>query len=108
ALLSLPPLVFGLLGGVGYVGDAIGTGTVQVVTDDIQQYAAKFLTEDSLRNVLMPTISDALHAGRPDVISIGFLLSLWSGSRCLNVLLDTISIMYSQGGERGIVRTRIM
>ncbi len=108
ALLSLPPLIFALLGGVGYVGDAVGQNTVATMTSNIEGYAAKFLTEESLRNVLMPTIRDALHAGRPDVISIGFLLSLWSGSRCLNVLLDTISIMYSQGGVRGIVRTRML
>ncbi|TWP35861.1 YihY/virulence factor BrkB family protein [Leekyejoonella antrihumi] len=108
ALLSLPPLVFGLLGGVGYLGDILGHNTVATVTRDIENYASGFLTEASLNQVLMPTIRDALGAGRPDVISIGFLLSLWSGSRCLNVLLDTISIMYSQGGKRGIVRTRIL
>ena len=108
ALLSLPPLIFGLLGGVGYLGDFLGEDTVHKVSENIEAYASGFLTESSLNRVLMPTIHDALTAGRPDVISIGFLLSLWSGSRCLNVLLDTISIMYSQGGRRGIVRTRIL
>ncbi|WP_328823489.1 YihY/virulence factor BrkB family protein [Metallococcus carri] len=108
ALLSFPPLVFGLLGGVGYLGGWLGPNTVNRVTEAIENYAAKFLTEESLREVLLPTITDALHGGRPDVISIGFVLSLWSGSRALNVLLDTISIMYGQGGKRGIVRTRVL
>ena len=39
---------------------------------------------------------------------MGFLLSLWSGSRALNVFVDTISIMYGQSGVRGIVRTRVL
>lgn len=108
ALLSLPPLVFGLLGAVGYLGGWLGPDIVDQITLELKRYAAQFLTDQSLNDVLMPTIDDALSAGRPDIISIGFLLSLWSGSRCLNVLLDTISIMYSQGGVRGIIKTRVL
>lgn len=108
ALLSFPPLLFGLLGGVGYLGGWLGDDTVGRVTFAIEAYAANFLTEDSLREILVPTIRDALHDGRPEMMSIGFVLSLWSGSRALNVMIDTCSIMYEQGGTRGIVRTRIM
>lgn len=108
ALLSFPPLIFGLLGGVGYLGGWLGDDAVTRVTEAIEEYSSRFLTEESLRQVLMPTISDALRGGRPDVISIGFVLSLWSGSRALNVLIDTVAIMYGQGGKRGIVRTRLM
>jgi membrane protein len=46
--------------------------------------------------------------GRYDVVSIGFVLALWSGSRALNVFVDTITIMYGLGGQRGIVRTRAL
>jgi membrane protein len=49
-----------------------------------------------------------LDGGRADVISVGFILALWSGSRALNVFVDTISIMYGYGGHRGIVRTRAL
>ena len=45
---------------------------------------------------------------RFDLLSLGFVLSLWSGSRALNVFVDTISIMYGQSGVRGIVRTRAL
>ena len=41
-------------------------------------------------------------------MSIGFVLALWSGSRSLNVFLDTISILYGLGGVRGIVKTRAL
>ncbi|WP_265443933.1 YihY/virulence factor BrkB family protein [Flexivirga meconopsidis] len=108
ALLSLPPLIFGLLGAVGYLGKWLGPNAVGQVTTNIETYAAQFLTEQSLRDVLMPTINSALGAGRPDVISVGFLLSLWSGSRALNVTIDTVSIMYGQGGHRGIIGTRLL
>lgn len=108
ALLSLPPLFFGLLGFVGYLSGWFGQNTVQQVMENINTFAARYLTESIRTDVIQPTLNDALHGGRPDVISIGFLLSLWSGSRALNVLIDTVSIMYGQGGRRGIVRTRVM
>ena len=46
--------------------------------------------------------------GRFDVVSLGFVLALWSGSRALNVFIDTITIMYGLGGHRGIVKTRAL
>lgn len=108
ALLSLPPLIFGLLGAVGYLGHWLGPDIVSQVTANIEHYASGFLTEQSLREVIMPTINSALSAGRPDVVSVGFLLSLWSGSRALNVMLDTVSIMYGHGGHRGVVQARLL
>ena len=56
----------------------------------------------------MPTIDDVLGAPRYDVISLGFVLALWSGSRALNVFVDTITIMHGLGGHRGIIRTRAL
>ena len=49
-----------------------------------------------------------LDGGRFDVISVGFVLALWSGSRALNVFVDTITIMHGLGGHRGIVKTRAL
>jgi len=107
-LLSLPPLVLGLFGGVGYVGRWLGDDTVQTVREAITEYAARFLTADVIDSTLAPTVNDVFTAGRFDLISVGFVLSLWSGSRALNVLVDTVSIMYGQSGVRGIVPTRVL
>lgn len=107
-LLSLPPLILGLFGGVGYIGPLLGPGTVHQVTVAIETYALRFLTDQSVTQVIVPTMDDVLHNGRFDIISVGFVFSLWSGSRALNVFVDTISIMYGQSGVRGIVRTRAL
>lgn len=107
-LLSLPPLVLGLFGGVGYVGTWLGPDTVARVVEAVSTYAAQFLTESSIEQLLLPTIEDVLSGGRIDLISVGFVLSLWSGSRALNVFVDTISIMYGQSGVRGIIPTRAL
>jgi len=108
ALLSLPPLVLGLFGGLGYLGNMVGRENVVDVRDAILEYASRFLTTQVIETVLGPTVDDVFRGGRADLLSIGFLLSLWSGSRALNVVVDTISIMYGQSGVRGIVQTRAL
>jgi membrane protein len=108
ALLSLPPLVLGLVGSIGYLGNWLGPDTVNEVKDRIIDVSSNVLTADSVKKVITPTLEDVLDGGRPDLISIGFLIALWSGSRALNVFIDTISIMYGLGGRRGIVRTRVL
>ena len=105
-LLSLPPLVLALFGGVGYVGQLVGRTAVDQVTASIREYAAQFLTEESITQVLLPTVDDVFRACL-ELVSLG-LLALWSGSRALNVFVDTIAIMYGQSGVRGIVRTRAL
>ncbi|MGL5865371.1 MAG: YihY/virulence factor BrkB family protein [Dermatophilaceae bacterium] len=108
ALLSLPPLVLGLFGGLGYVGRWLGRAAVEEVRWSINDYASRFVTSDVIDSTLAPTVDDVLRDGRFDLISLGFVLSLWSGSRALNVFVDTIAIMYGQSGERGIVPTRAL
>ncbi|CAM5587442.1 hypothetical protein SGLAM104S_04746 [Streptomyces glaucescens] len=58
--------------------------------------------------IAQPILDDVMNGGRPDVISIGFLFALWSGSRAVNVFIDTITVMYGLDGVRGIVKTRLM
>src|SRR4051794_40799300 len=105
-LLSLPPLVLGLFDGLGFVGGWIGSQTTQSVVSAIEVYASRFLSESIIHQLLLPTIKDVLNDGRVDILSVGFLLALWSGSRALNVFVDTISIMHGQSGARGIVHMR--
>lgn len=108
ALLSLPPLILGLFAGLGYVGRWVGAQTVEQVRHGVQTWAERFLTDDVIASQLIPTVDSVLAGGRADLISVGFLLSLWSGSRALNVFVDTISIMYGQSGVRGIVPQRAL
>lgn len=108
ALLSLPPLVFGLAGSIGYVFDSFSRNQVEQLRQSILEFASRALTEPTVDAIIRPTLNDVLGPGRFDVISIGFILALWSGSRALNVFVETITIMYGLGGHRGIVRTRVL
>jgi membrane protein len=108
ALLSLPPLVLGLVGSLGYARSWVGADVVEDLRARIAELAGTFLTADAVNTVILPTFEDVTDGGRGEIVSIGFLLSLWSGSRALNVYVDTVSIMYGLGGHRGIVRTRAL
>jgi membrane protein len=108
ALLSLPPLVLGLAGTAAWIGRELGVATTVALRQALRDVTAPFLTEQVVESTLLPTLENAIDTPRLDLISVGFLLSLWSGSRALNVYVDTISIMYGLGGYRGIVRTRAL
>jgi membrane protein len=108
AILSLPPLIFGLAGAIGYVADRFDVQTIASFRVEVLRLSARALTPDAVNSVIAPTLDDVLSGGRFEVVSIGFVLALWSGSRALNVLVDTITIMYGLGGRRGIVRTRAL
>jgi membrane protein len=108
ALLSLPPLIFGLAGSIGYVVQRFTDARVSEFKADVVALALQAFTADTVDAIIVPTMDDVLAGPRYDVISIGFVLALWSGSRALNVFVDTVTIMYGLGGHRGIVRTRVL
>ncbi len=108
AVLSVPPLVFALAGAIGYVSDQFSASQVAEVRQAVIDLTSTFLTESAVNKVIVPTMNDVLQGGRFDVISLGFVLALWSGSRALNVFVDTITIMHGLGGHRGIIKTRAL
>ncbi len=108
AILSLPPLVFGLAGSITYIVKRVDPTQIAYLEQEIIELSGQVLTDESVNRIVAPTMDRVLAGGRFDVISVGFVLALWSGSRALNVFVDTITIMYGLGGRRGIVRTRLL
>ena len=108
AVLSLPPLFFALAGSIGYVFERFSDTQIEEVRQTVITLASQALTPQTVDSIVRPTLDEVLSGGRYDVVSIGFVLALWSGSRALNVFVDTITIMYGLGGQRGIVRTRAL
>jgi membrane protein len=107
-VLSLPPLIFGLAGAVGFVTSALDIRTIAGFREQLLELSSRALTSDVVETVIAPTLDDVLSRGQAAVISIGFVIALWSGSRALNVFIDTSTIMYGMAGKRGIVRTRAL
>jgi len=108
AVLSVPPLIFAMAGAIGYVSDQFTAAQVADVRAAVIDLSERALTDNAVNRIITPTIDDVLGGGRFDIISLGFVLALWSGSRALNVFVDTITIMHGLGGHRGIVKTRAL
>ncbi|MDH2424212.1 YihY/virulence factor BrkB family protein [Sphaerisporangium sp. TRM90804] len=108
ALLSLPPFVLGLIGLLGHLTPVVGPGTVAESRAWVLDQSHLLFSGDTVDRVVKPLLDDVLKGGQVSLISVGFLLALWSGSRALFVYVDLISISYGLGETRGIIRTRIM
>ncbi|RBY91178.1 YihY/virulence factor BrkB family protein [Blastococcus sp. TF02A-30] len=106
-ILSVPPLLIGLLGSLGYLGSLIGDDAVRQIEDKLLSVSAEVLTSDVVDEVVAPTLNDILGSGRLDIVSLGFLLSLWAGSSATATFMNTIVIAYDQRDIRGPIRTRL-
>ncbi|GGU86795.1 membrane protein [Streptomyces filipinensis] len=106
-LLSVPPLLLCLIGLLAYVDTWTGAHTIRSLENNILDASRTVLSDKGVKEITQPILHDVMR-GRPDVISIGFVFALWSGSRAVNVFIDTITVMYGLDGVRGIVKTRMM
>ncbi|TFV53199.1 YihY/virulence factor BrkB family protein [Blastococcus sp. TF02A_35] len=106
-ILSIPPLLIGLLGSLGYLGDVIGSDAVRQIEDQLLDASAEAVTPGVVDSLVAPTLADILGSGRLDVVSLGFVLSLWAGSSATATFMNTIVIAYDQRDVRGPIRTRL-
>lgn len=107
-LLSLPPLLLGMIGLLGYVDAWTSAESVASIEKNILTAAEAVLSDRGVNDFAKPLLADVTKGASPDIISIGFAIALWSGSRAVNVFIDTITVMYGLDGHRGIVKTRLL
>ncbi|RVW03511.1 YihY/virulence factor BrkB family protein [Rhodococcus spongiicola] len=105
--LSLPPLLLGLLGSLGYVGGWFGPNTVEIIQSKIVTFSQTVFSENIVDQIIEPTVSDVLVRGRPGIISAGFLLSLWAGSSAISTFVDSIVAAHGQQDARHPVWQRV-
>lgn len=106
-LISLPALILVVLGSLGFVAEALGPSGAAELNRIVFDLPREFLsaqTYASYERVATAVLSD----GRADVISIGALLSLWTGSRATNRALETITIAYDIDEPRSSWRRRLL
>lgn len=107
-LLSLPAFAVGTVGVLGYLHSQLGAARAARLEQVLTNAAAAVLSQREVRQTVAPALHDTLTSGHADVVSVGFLVALWSGSRAMNVAIDTITVASGQNGLRGIVRTRLL
>ncbi|EIE99633.1 putative membrane protein [Saccharomonospora glauca K62] len=105
--LSLPPLLLGLLGSLGFLGDWFGEHIVRQVHDKIIAFSDTIFSDSVVEQIIEPTVDDILTTGKGEIVSVGFLISLWAGSSAMSSFVDAITVAHDQYGVRNEVWQRI-
>ncbi|EHK82697.1 YihY/virulence factor BrkB family protein [Saccharomonospora azurea] len=105
--LSLPPLLLGLLGSLGFIGEWFGDNIVRQVHDKIIAFSETVFSGSVVHQIIEPTVDDILTTGKGEIVSVGFLISLWAGSSAMSSFVDAITVAHDQYGVRNEVWQRI-
>jgi membrane protein len=104
--LSLPPLLLGLFAALGYVDGVFGPDTATVVEEWVIEVAGTLFSRQALEEIVTPTVQDMLSSAPAGVASVGFLITLVSGSSAMSAFIDAITRAHGQYGIRNLVWQR--
>ncbi|WP_245983922.1 YihY/virulence factor BrkB family protein [Lentzea flaviverrucosa] len=104
--LSFPPLLLGVLGSMGWIGTWFGPEIVLSVQEKIIGFTRTIFSADVVNGVIQPTVAEILSTGKGEIVSIGFLISLWAGSSAMSSFVDAITVAHGQYGVRNEVWQR--
>src|ERR1700692_1087514 len=82
--LSTPPLLLGILGILGYVAPLFGRDTLVAIINSTLSTARSFFSPNVVDQIIEPMIRDITGVARGEVVSVGFLISLWAGSSAIS------------------------
>ncbi|MGV0627284.1 YihY/virulence factor BrkB family protein [Mycolicibacter minnesotensis] len=106
SVLSLPPLLLGMLGSLSYVAPLFGPDTLATIQDQLIGTANSFFSKNVVAEIIEPTIRDIVANARGEVVSLGFVISLWAGSSAISAFVDSVVEAHDQTPLRHPVRQR--
>ncbi|MGX9791063.1 YihY/virulence factor BrkB family protein [Mycobacterium sp. MMS18-G62] len=104
--LSLPPLLLGMLGSLAYIAPLFGPDTLPMIENQFISTAARFFSRNVVNEIIEPTVRDIVKGARGEVVSLGFVISLWAGSSAISAFVDSITEAHDQTPLRHPVRQR--
>ncbi|OBG95670.1 ribonuclease BN [Mycobacterium sp. E3251] len=105
--LSLPPLLLGMLGSLAYVAPLFGPDTLTAIEKSIISAIRSFFSPSVVNEIIEPTIRDVTANARGEVVSVGFLISMWAGSSAISAYVDAVVEAHDQTPLRHPVRQRL-
>ncbi len=104
--LSLPPLLLGMLGSLAYIAPLFGPDTLVTIENQLVSTATRFFSTNVVNEIIEPTVRDIVQGARGEVVSLGFVISLWAGSSAISAFVDSIVEAHDQTPLRHPVRQR--
>jgi membrane protein len=105
--LSLPPLLLGIIGSLAYVAPLFGQDTLPTLEQRAISTAHSFFAPSVVNEIIEPTIRDIAGGARGEVVSLGFVISLWAGSSAISSFVDSVVEAHDQTPLRHPVRQRL-
>ncbi len=105
--LSTPPLLLGMLGSLAYVAPLFGPDALPSIEKSAISAAHSLFSASVVVEIIEPTVRDITAHARGEVISLGFLLSLWAGSSAISSFVDSVVEAHDQTPLRHPVRQRL-
>ncbi|BBY88406.1 YihY/virulence factor BrkB family protein [Mycolicibacterium murale] len=106
SVLSLPPLLLGMLGSLAYIAPLFGPDTLATIEGQLISTANSFFSANIVEEIIEPTIRDIVQGARGEVVSLGFVISLWAGSSAISAWVDSVVEAHDQTPLRHPVRQR--
>jgi membrane protein len=107
-LLSLPSAILAILGTIGFFSGPLGADNLNQLQSSIDKAMAHVIVPSAVQSTIAPALHRILFGGRADVVSISFIVSLWTGSSAMATYVNTITIAYGLRHERGAVSSRLL
>jgi membrane protein len=107
-LLSLPSLILAVIGTIGFFSGVLGTENVNDLQRSIDSALSHVILPSAVHSTVAPALHRILFGGRADVVSISFVVSLWTGSSAMATYVNTITIAYGMRSHRSAVRSRLL
>src|SRR4051794_13731137 len=107
-LISLRSMLLGVVGIIGFFSGSLGHDTVHDIEDAVLRGARHVIVPSAVDSTVKPALDRILAGGRADVVSISFIVSLWTGSSAMATYVNTITIAYGLRHQRNAVRSRIL
>jgi membrane protein len=105
--LSTPPLLLGMLGSLAYVAPLFGPDALPSIEHSAISAAHSLFSASVVNEIIEPTVRDITAHARGEVVSLGFLLSLWAGSSAISAFVDSVVEAHDQTPLRHPVRQRL-
>ena len=95
-----------MLGSLAYIAPMFGPDTLPMIEDQLISTAERFFSPNVVNEIIEPTVRDIVRGARGEVVSVGFVISLWAGSSAISAFVDSITEAHDQTPLRHPVRQR--
>ena len=95
-----------MLGSLAFVAPLFGPETLPAIQEQLISTAGRFFSQNVVSEIIEPTVRDIVKGARGEVVSLGFVISLWAGSSAVSAFVDSITEAHDQTPLRHPVRQR--